>query len=277
MGRTIPAALASVILDEQNAPLELYEIYLDDQTYYYVNAEQDIVLGVQTYTAIGISRTRISTTIDSKVDEISVQLDNVDKGFTQLIQSKELQGKRIIVKKAFRGYLGSAVNIIVLFDGRIDMLAIDQQKVQARIVSWLNAVTKKYPGRMFQAQCNHKFGDTWCTIDKDAVANKVTGTADAGTTTTLIDAALTQAGDYWKDGVIKITGGTNIGLSRQVRVFDAVTDTLTFRLGFPVAIDDTSQYTLYRGCNKTQNICVNTYNNWQHYGGYTTIPKKPLV
>jgi len=276
VARNIPAGLTAIIASEQNAPVELYTIVLDDATYYYANAEQDITFGGQVYTALALSRNRVSTSMDSKVDEISVRLDNVDKTFTQLIQTKNLQGKNLIVRKVFRDYVSDDTYYVTVFDGRIDSIAVDQSMVMLRVVSWLDAITKKYPGRMYQQQCGYKFGDSWCGIDKTSAANKATGTADSGTTTTLVDSALTQADNYW-DGFVKVTAGTNSGLSRPILSFNQASNRVTFRIGFPSAIDNTSQYEIYRGCNKTQSDCVNKYNNWQKYGGFTTIPRRPLA
>ena len=91
---------------------------------------------------------------------------------------------------------------------------------------------------------------THCTrqrADGDATYH-VKGTADSGSTTTLVDAALTQADDAWNGGFITITAGTNYGITRQVTDFVASSDTLTFA-AFPKAIDTTSKYTLTVGTN----------------------------
>src|SRR3990167_6971112 len=57
----------------------------------------------------------------------------------------------------------------------------------------------------------------------------VSGTADSGTTTTMVDAARTEADtDYWKDMAILFTSGTISGQARLITAFDAATDTITF-------------------------------------------------
>lgn len=61
-------------------------------------------------------------------------------------------------------------------------------------------------------------------------------TIDAGgTTTTLVDAALTQAVDYWNGGRIVGRGGTagNLGATREVSDFSATLDTLTLAVALP--------------------------------------------
>lgn len=57
----------------------------------------------------------------------------------------------------------------------------------------------------------------------------VSGTADSGTTTTMVDAARTEADpDYWKGALIVFTSGTIAGQSRTITAFTPGTDTVTF-------------------------------------------------
>jgi len=87
-------------------------------------------------------------------------------------------------------------------------------------------------------------------------AYTVTGTATSGTTTTLVDAALTQASDFWNGAKITITSGTNAGESRFVSDFDNASSTLTFSEAFTAAIDNTSVYSLPIGSS-----VININNN----------------
>jgi hypothetical protein len=55
------------------------------------------------------------------------------------------------------------------------------------------------------------------------------GTADSGTTTTMVDAALTEADtDYWKGMWIRFTSGTISGQVRLITGFTPASDTITF-------------------------------------------------
>jgi hypothetical protein len=57
----------------------------------------------------------------------------------------------------------------------------------------------------------------------------VSGTSDSGTTTTMVDAARTEADtDYWKGALILFTSGTILGQCRLITGFNAATDTITF-------------------------------------------------
>ena len=57
----------------------------------------------------------------------------------------------------------------------------------------------------------------------------VSDTADSGSTTTMVDAARTEADtDYWKGNIIVFTSGSISGQSRLITAFDPATDTITF-------------------------------------------------
>jgi hypothetical protein len=82
-------------------------------------------------------------------------------------------------------------------------------------------------------------------IDADALAadasteirSLASGTADSGTTTTMVDAARTEADtDYWNGQFIVFTSGTLLGQARLITAFNAVTDTMTFAPATTVAV-----------------------------------------
>jgi hypothetical protein len=61
-----------------------------------------------------------------------------------------------------------------------------------------------------------------------ALLSQVSGTADSGSTTTLVDAGLTQADtDYWKGSWLLITSGNIVGQLRQISAFNPSNDTIT--------------------------------------------------
>jgi len=69
-------------------------------------------------------------------------------------------------------------------------------------------------------------------IAADAVTeirSLASGTSDSGSTTTMVDAARTEADtDYWKGQILVFTSGNIAGQSRVITAFNAATDTITF-------------------------------------------------
>lgn len=83
------------------------------------------------------------------------------------------------------------------------------------------------------------WNDTTVTAIETAsdVRSIASGTADSGTTTTLVDAARTEADtDYWKGALLLITSGTISGQVRQITGFNPATDTITVDRAFTQAV-----------------------------------------
>lgn len=90
-------------------------------------------------------------------------------------------------------------------------------------------------------------------IDADALAGDVqakiigtvTGTADSGTATTIVDAERTEATtDYWQHSAVKMTSGPNIGQIRRITAFNAGTDTISVAPAFKSAVGTGNTYTI---------------------------------
>lgn len=56
----------------------------------------------------------------------------------------------------------------------------------------------------------------------------VTGTADSGTATTMVDAARTEIDDYWNGSLLVFTSGGNQYQARRITDFDNASSTITF-------------------------------------------------
>jgi hypothetical protein len=93
-----------------------------------------------------------------------------------------------------------------------------------------------------------------------------TGTADSGTTLTLVDNALTQADDFWNGMTLIITGGTNAGEIRQITDFDANTDTITVHTAFSSTVDGTSTYLIRRDINWAERVWNYTARTLTSFG-----------
>ncbi len=139
----------------------------------------------------------------------------------------------------------------------------------APIISSLSMTT----GWRYQLNCSAKFGDSFCTINKNAPENRVNGTATGGNTSTLIDtASLTQADDYWTIGFVFFDTGANAGVSRKVKNFVQATHTITFDYGLPFTVSPGDTYHVIRGCDKRLLTCQNAFNNDANYHGFHAIP-----
>lgn len=84
-----------------------------------------------------------------------------------------------------------------------------------------------------------------------------TRTADSGTTTTIVDAALTEADDLWNGALLIFTSGANDIRTAIVTGFDAASDTITFAPAVPDAVT-TEGYVIVPGLGWAARDLANT-------------------
>jgi hypothetical protein len=113
-------------------------------------------------------------------------------------------------------------------------------------------------------------------LSSDAAAEiiaQVSGTADSGTTTTLVDAALTQSDtDYWAGSWLLSTSGSTAGQIRRISEFNPATDTLAFDRPFTQAISTNDSYIILRTAGSDANV-----THWLGTGVTTNVGGVPEV
>jgi len=127
---------------------------------------------------------------------------------------------------------------------------------------------------------NDKTGYATTAADKLAVLTQVSGTADSGSTTTIVDAERTEADtDYWANQCLVPTSGTINGQGRRISAFNATTDTLTVDTAWTQAAG-TNTYVILRSalCPATSAIvnldtATGTLASGQLEDGLFTEPK----
>ena len=282
MARELSADVTTQKDAQQNRPLEIYDLYLGSQsavdanTHFYTSHNENISFfdleeGAQTYLPIGGKRTPIKTNLDMAVDQFTITLDAVDiTDLVTMIAAIDYRDKRIVFRKAFLDELDEAADAVILFDGKIERVTINETQVNIQVVSKINLKVKT--GRFFQQLCPWTFGGTYCDFNRDT--DKVAAqTCDAGTTANIIkDAARNEADNYWKHGQIEFTSGANDGVKRRVTTSDQSDTTLTLDIALDTAPEAGDTYTLYRGCDKTLVWCENHLFNDANFGGFHTIP-----
>lgn len=95
--------------------------------------------------------------------------------------------------------------------------------LQVDLTQWLGSA----PNALVSSRVDASVGSA--TAEAVSMIRSVAwGTADSGSTTTMVDAARTETGtDYWK-GCLIVFGGSLTGQTRLITGFDPTTDTITF-------------------------------------------------
>jgi hypothetical protein len=87
------------------------------------------------------------------------------------------------------------------------------------------------------------------------------GIADSGTTTTMVDAARSEADtDYWKGQIITFTSGTIVGQSRLITGFNPATDTITFAPATTQAVGTNNYFIHHHGRVDLQSVLGSVIN-----------------
>jgi uncharacterized phage protein (TIGR02218 family) len=140
---------------------------------------------------------------------------------------------------------------------------------------------QQMPRRLYQASCNHVFGDAMCGYDRVLGTNAAGAFTGVGAVTIAALAGSVQAqvvtsfvpspATAYDEGTIIALSGANIGATRTIA---ALTGGGIIRLLkpwlFPVSIGDTFQ--ILPGCDHTTQTCQTVLQNISRYGGFPYVP-----
>jgi phage-related protein len=282
MPKSLPAAVVTQIDATNKRPVLLFELYLAS-TLRFAAYKSNVTFptGGNTYTAKAITTEGLTQSLEGQIERVTIKFDNVAKDMAAYANNESFFGKKLIIKRVYLDALGDASNYNELFNGLMEQPSEISREALTVSATIGKSLEKKALIAAYQKQCPWVFGGTECNTDgnADLTALTASGTADSGTTSTLVDNALTQADDYWNSGDIEITKGTKT-YYRKVKDFAAATDTITLDVELPVAIDNTCTYVLYKGCDKTWECCSADYaygpssDNTANFGGCIHIVKK---
>jgi hypothetical protein len=263
----------------------LFELALTGLTLRYAAYKTSIVFphgGATTYTAKAIMFSGVSQSLEGQIGRVTVKFDNVAKDMATYADSYDFEGRMLTIKRIFldadNHAPAASTEYIEVFPGKMELPKEIGRQWLIVTATEGKPLNKKVLNDAYVKECRHRFGSTQC--NKDGYANlavlTASGTADSGTVTTLVDNALTQIDDYWNYGKISITKG-GVTYLRKVKDFDAATDKITFDVLLPVAVDNTTTYTVYKGCPKTWDACKSihaygpTTDNKNNFGGFIHI------
>ena len=180
---SLSATLTAIKNQVQHRPVEIHDIYLgsqtaeDSNTLHFVNFYHSVgfftYLGHvdRTYTPLAVNRTAIKKTSKGEIERVSYRVDNVNKAMGAYAAAHDFRNKRIVTRLIFRSNLTSYLDSKVIFDGFIQAILFEQKTMGATCVPILGSL-KIETGWPYQLLCNAKFGDQFCTVNKNTSANK---------------------------------------------------------------------------------------------------------
>ncbi len=267
---------------------DLYTITLIDGTInYYSAGDRDIIYGGNTYVCGGQNgayferggnRPKSHWKVGTQVD--TLQFDVIPgsatvKGIPFLVACQQgvFDGATILLQRAFMATYGdTAAGLVTVFFGRVAEVDLGRSIATFNVNSHLELLNQNMPRNVYQANCVNTLYDTSCTLLKSVF--QVSGAVVGGSTVSVTNTNLMQATGYFDLGVITFTSGQNSGISRSVKTFvggaPGVVNVLLPWLYVPAPGDT---FTIYPGCDKTQNTCTTKFANLVNFRGMPYIPE----
>ena len=234
------------------------------------------------YTAKAINVSGIEQSLEGQINRITVRFDDVSSDMSAYADDEEFKGKSLVIKRVYMDALGDASYYNEVFNGFMEMPSDYDYAWLTVPATTGKALNKRILSFAYQRMCPWVPGGDECNTDGnfDLTSLTATGTADSGSTTTLVDNALTQTDDYWNYGEIYITYDGTV-YRRKVKDFVAASDTITLDVALPFSVDNTCTYEVFKGCDQTWDTCESN-NNWgpsadnsANFGGCIHIESQP--
>ncbi len=163
IGGLITAELAK----EATHQIHLFKITAAS-TYYWTDCDQSIFFASQFWERKNIRFDAAQLSIDSKVDTITLELDNIDKDISDWVLNENIQGKEL---RIYRAWLDTNLHIIgatteadlsILFVGFLDQITIDRRKARIQVYNHFIQWRKTVPRRIHSPNCQWLFKGAEC-------------------------------------------------------------------------------------------------------------------
>lgn len=277
-----PASSALIALlnsSEQFVMADLYTFTLAGGGVLLYSASPTAITDVTTGRVFGLGpkfeRSNTRVTIGTQVDELDVKIypETTDLigaiPWLQAAWTGQLNGALLQLERAFMiSYGVTTPGTVVLFSGRVSDIDCSRSGIDMKCRSHLELLNIPMPRRLWQAGCNHVFGDAMCQFNRASLA--IDFNCAANSTPTAIQGAPVSGTPFFQGTIIGLSGA-NAGQTRTVANFvsgGAVSVKLAF-LATPATGD---VFQLLPGCDHSPATCANVFSNLIHYGGMPYIP-----
>lgn len=266
---------------EDATPVELYEFTGYSATYRYTSAEEDVQFdsgaGVQTFTAIPISRNSVSADDRAAGKSLVVSLP-VD---TTLARTEVLQiGYRGLQLTVWRMHRASGFSAGI-WKGKVVGWNIKGRMVALNVPNkYAQRMNDNLPRLQYQPYCNNVLFDSVCqrsrlNFTEPTTLDVGTGISTDGKTLTLSSIGITAKYETvgWADGgdiVHDATGERRMIISHN----DVV---IKIMQPFNGVVANGDAVTVYAGCNHSLDHCVNKFTNWNHFNGMPFLITQSVV
>ncbi len=242
----------------------------DDTAFRWIALDRDLVISGNTYTAApGVSFSSLVSSEGFAVDNAEVTV--LDNG-GPVQRADILAGIWDGATMEFGEVDFKAVTPVknVLKSGTLGAFVAKRNSFTAEFRDLRQAIQANRE-MVLQPTCRNKLGirsgSSHCPVDLDDYT--VTGTIDSSASQlSVVDAARSEADDYFGEGTFTFTSGGNAGLTQKIKTYNSTTKTFVFWAGFIFPIAGTETYTATAGCRlRFVEDCIGKFDVGVDFGG----------
>jgi uncharacterized phage protein (TIGR02218 family) len=250
--------------------------------YRWANIDSQIVYNGATFTASGplVEGLKYKASVGLEVDKqqitIAARPTDLVNGAPLLIALRDgaFDGASVQRDRVFVTVPGGAVvGGVTLFKGRVSTVdQVGRTSATLTIASDLVVLDYDMPRNLFSPTCVHTLYDSGCGVPRGAYAAK--GTAGPGSTSSAI--IFSGAAANHVQGAIVFSSGANANVRATVKsVAGGLALNLIYPLPFAPAPGDA--FTVYAGCDHTQNTCASAFMNLANFRGFPYVPPPQMA
>lgn len=251
------------------------------QAFRWSSADVPFTLGPRTFVlGPGLVRDQVKWRVGISTDTLRVRItDNTalvinGQPLAAFIAQRGFDSASVTLERVFwRASDSGPVGALTWFVGEVDDGEGDRYEASITIASFTKRLEVAVPNGVYQASCLNRVFDGRCGLSSAAWV--VNGVASSGSNSyrNSFNHSL-PGGSYpsgWGSlGLVTMTSGFNAGVSRTVKLQDAVSIQVVQPWPAPVAAGDT--FTLRAGCDRAMATCDSKFNNLNRFRGTPLVP-----
>jgi uncharacterized phage protein (TIGR02218 family) len=269
-----------------DAPIAFAECFQFTTTvgtvYTWTNVDFPVIYGGHTFNCTGplVSGLKYKASVGLEVDKqqltIAARPTDTINGAPFLIALRDgaFDGASVQRDRVFLTALGGAVvGGVTLFKGRVSTVdQVGRTTATLTVASDLVVLDYDMPRNLFSPTCVHTLYDSGCGVIRGAFASN--GAAGAGSTANAI--AFSGAEALHAQGSIVFSFGANANVRATVKSV-AVGSSLNLIYPLPFAPSVGDAFTVYAGCDHTQNTCNARFSNLVNFRGFPYVPPPQMA
>lgn len=256
---------------ESSRPLEVYRFALGSDAYLFTSAEDEIVLGGDTYIPAGLSRNEIVQGSEERRRVLQITAPSSNAFAQRYINIPPGQKAAVSIIRLQRDEVPTFNTQVLVYKGSVTGVTFPDSGMTAQInvQSIESASSRVIPRFTYMGMCNHVLYDSGCGVDPTSFTHIGNVSAVSGSTITLDGAA--ASGLDFVGGYCRPTAQSDFRL-----ILSQAGNVLTLLLPFETDVVGTNVQA-FAGCDHLiEGDCALVFDNVIENGSFSFVPNKNI-